>query len=222
MDTDGFKEAAQAAGMTYIEYATHRHRIARKRCGLDGGPQHQTLPPKALSGPPSKQSKPIPTDITRYHPAVLNPAILTAETEIISHLTSEVQRLQDKIDEIRRWYSRPPCEVLDIPKTKSLRELADEVCAKHGINLEILRGNCRSKGISLARMEFHWRCRVELGRSWGDMGRFTLKDHTSCLYGCRRYEELIKLKAQGYSPVQGMKRYWHLIDGSRAAEGELK
>ena len=80
--------------------------------------------------------------------------------------------------------------VVTIPRllTKGERILM-EVAAKHEIKLIDLKSHSCRRKISAARWECMYRLRTELNLSLSSIGKFMNKDHTSVLYGIRKYEK---------------------------------
>lgn len=77
---------------------------------------------------------------------------------------------------------------------KSIRQIALEVVAKHGITLEELLSPRRATHIVRARQEAFWRCKQETSASFPQIGRHLgNKDHTTVLHGIKMYEKRLLL-----------------------------
>jgi chromosomal replication initiator protein len=75
-------------------------------------------------------------------------------------------------------------------QTLEMHELIREVAAKHNISTEYLIGHTRRAGVAWARFEIMHRARLELGMSYQLIGRVLGgRDHTTVMYGVKRYEE---------------------------------
>lgn len=71
----------------------------------------------------------------------------------------------------------------------TMASIAAEVCERHGIKVEELRGETRVRGVSWPRQEFMGRA-YETGRwSYPRIGRFLSRDHTTVMHGHRRWRE---------------------------------
>ena len=77
------------------------------------------------------------------------------------------------------------------------REIASEVCGKHGFSLIELRGNRRYAPLVRARHELFFRLSSETIMSLPQIGRICGgKDHTTILHGIRRHAARFAIKAQ--------------------------
>lgn len=70
----------------------------------------------------------------------------------------------------------------------SMREIAEQVCAKHGVTVADIRGPHRPHKITRARHETFARIRRETSFSLPSIGRWFHKDHTTVLYGARKHD----------------------------------
>jgi chromosomal replication initiation ATPase DnaA len=93
-----------------------------------------------------------------------------------------------------------------VHEMKSMREIADEVCAEYDITLEQLRGSRGTRRITRPRQDFMWRCR-QVKFSWGER-RFRMvqiadflgkKDHTCVVHGVRVHQQ----RLDGHEIVHG-------------------
>ena len=62
-----------------------------------------------------------------------------------------------------------------------------EVCAAHGLTREQMRGWSKTQKHVNARKDLWFRLVIVEGWSFPEAGRMTRKDHTTVLYGLRRY-----------------------------------
>ena len=62
-----------------------------------------------------------------------------------------------------------------------------EVCAAHGLTREQMRGWNKTQKHVNARKDLWFRLVIVEGWSFPEAGRMTRKDHTTVLYGLRRY-----------------------------------
>lgn len=67
-----------------------------------------------------------------------------------------------------------------------------EVCIKHGITKFELEGPRRNKKFVMARWEFYYRMKNETKLSYPAIARMLNKDHTTVIYGARKYAELVE------------------------------
>ena len=71
-----------------------------------------------------------------------------------------------------------------------VRLIVAEVAARCGVTIADIRSTRRAREIVEARHEVFWRCRHETSHSLPAIARLTGNfDHTTVLYGIRRYEE---------------------------------
>lgn len=70
----------------------------------------------------------------------------------------------------------------------SMREIAEQVCAKHGVTVADIRGPFRPQKITRARHETFARIRRETTFSLPSIARWFHKDHTTVSYGVRKFE----------------------------------
>ena len=71
-----------------------------------------------------------------------------------------------------------------------LHQMIRETAAKHNVSTEHLIGHCRRAGVAWARFEIMWWARHELAMPYKLIGRVLGgRDHTSIMYGVRRYED---------------------------------
>jgi len=69
-----------------------------------------------------------------------------------------------------------------------MKDIAEQVCSKHGVTLADIRGPARPRRIARARHETFARIRRETAFSLPSIGRWFHKDHTTVLYGARKHE----------------------------------
>ena len=70
--------------------------------------------------------------------------------------------------------------------------ILNEVAAEHGVTIEGIRGECRTRVFVEARHHAFWRLRNETGWSTPRIGRFVGdKDHTTVLHGIERHSRRI-------------------------------
>jgi chromosomal replication initiation ATPase DnaA len=77
---------------------------------------------------------------------------------------------------------------LFVSLSKTLADIATEVCLKYEISLTKLRCPRRDPHLVNARAEFYWRARNETNKSLPQIGRFARRDHSTVLNGIRRYD----------------------------------
>lgn len=71
------------------------------------------------------------------------------------------------------------------------REIAAEVCLKHGLTFEAVAGSCRLAHFVRARQELMYRLYDELHWSYPEIGRrLGGRDHTTALLGVRKHASL--------------------------------
>lgn len=91
--------------------------------------------------------------------------------------------------QIRPKYSVPVKVNYTFDRRWTMRGIAKMVCDKYDVSLEELRGPRRYKSLVAARHELMWRIKTELPHcSYPQIGRFLNRDHTTILYGVRKYE----------------------------------
>jgi chromosomal replication initiation ATPase DnaA len=78
------------------------------------------------------------------------------------------------------------------PPTKTMREILDEVLAKHNVSAIDFFSERRNHPFVLARQEFMWRARKETFHSMPTIGRFCRRDHTTVMHGSRAHEKRMK------------------------------
>lgn len=83
--------------------------------------------------------------------------------------------------------SHIPNKPLNIKTVPSLWQIAREVADKHELTIEAMRSRRRMGPISAARFEYFYRAAVETDKTWAQIGRVMLVDHTSVGYGAQRY-----------------------------------
>lgn len=89
----------------------------------------------------------------------------------------------------------PGLTVLPPPKNcKTVKQILDEVAAKHGIKLWELQSPRRAVPVVAARQEACYRLRFEKRLSLPEIGRkLGGRDHTTILHGCRAHARRHKL-----------------------------
>jgi hypothetical protein len=77
----------------------------------------------------------------------------------------------------------------DAPQVPDFSTIVRDVCAKHGVTKQQLKGTNRQLEVCLARHEAFFRLHTERGMSLPQIGRMLGGfDHTSVLYGVRRHQ----------------------------------
>ena len=71
------------------------------------------------------------------------------------------------------------------------KSIADQVCKKRGVPIELIRGDGRAKPVCAARHELCYRLYTETGMSLPQVGRFLSKDHSTVLHSVRRYKAIL-------------------------------
>lgn len=72
-----------------------------------------------------------------------------------------------------------------VPKWKLISR---EICEKHKVSLDELKGPRRTPRYIPIRYELYYRLRTELGMSWGQIGKVVNRDHSTVLYGVKKHE----------------------------------
>lgn len=84
--------------------------------------------------------------------------------------------------------------VVDVPIVPVIpvwRLIAEEVCIKHGVNMNDLISHRREANIVKARYEAFWRCYRETSMSLPQIGHRFDRDHTTVLHGLRKYRKML-------------------------------
>ena len=91
----------------------------------------------------------------------------------------------------------PPVDIAE--RGRWIREIIDQVAAKHGFTYLEMVGRRRTADVVRARQEAYWRCMRETVFSVPTIGRhFGGRDHTTVLHGVRVHAERMKA-AEGRS-----------------------
>lgn len=98
--------------------------------------------------------------------------------------TAQVVVLEPPVDAVLRKYRSGK-----IGGRNVLRHLLRAVADKHGITVAEIMSGERWKHIVLARHEFCYLARVEIGRSLPAIGRFIHRDHSTVLHAVRAHQE---------------------------------
>ncbi len=69
-----------------------------------------------------------------------------------------------------------------------MRAIVSELAAAHGVPEVAIMTGRRPANVAI-RQEACWRARHELGQSWGQIGRFFGKDHTTAIHAVRAHEK---------------------------------
>lgn len=86
------------------------------------------------------------------------------------------------LDELSQTGRAPP------RKLAGMREIVRELSERDRVKVaDIMTSRCRP-GVYL-RHEACWRARNELGQSWGQIGRFFDRDHTTAIFAVRAHEK---------------------------------
>lgn len=68
-----------------------------------------------------------------------------------------------------------------------MRELAEEICARHELTFEELVGKSSARYIAWPRQEFMARAYALGHLSYPQIGRFLNRDHSTCIFGAREH-----------------------------------
>lgn len=98
-----------------------------------------------------------------------------------------------------------PIKKGEITRSKILKE----VCEKYGLTSIAIRSSGRHKLLSQARFEYYWRCRNETICGYQAIANYIGTDHTSAIYGRKRYERLQHWKADGIAYKRESKEYYY-------------
>lgn len=71
-----------------------------------------------------------------------------------------------------------------------VEEIIEDVACRWCVSPAEIKGDARTRAASWARMEIYARIRRELGLSTTHIGRLMNRDHSTVVYGLRRYDEL--------------------------------
>lgn len=88
-------------------------------------------------------------------------------------------------------------------------KILKEVCEKYGLTSIDIRSSVRKKLLSQARFEYCWRCRNETICSYQTIANYIGTDHTSAIYGRKRYERLQQWKADGIAYKRESKAHYY-------------
>lgn len=72
-----------------------------------------------------------------------------------------------------------------------------EVCDKHGVSANEMRGERKHPIYTQARQEFYYRAKKETTRSYPVIGRFINRDHSTVLKGIKVYEARLEDQQNG-------------------------
>jgi hypothetical protein len=84
---------------------------------------------------------------------------------------------------------------LCVVQPATMAQIASEVAMRHGVTLDAMRGPRRAKRLVWARHEAFWRIYRTERFSFPQIGRFFGdRDHSTVIYGVRRFEERLALE----------------------------
>lgn len=110
---------------------------------------------------------------------------LTAERNF---LASRVRTLSNELLHIAQKACLAQGADVGETNVSSMKLVALECALKHSVTFAELLGTSRRKPIVNARHEAFYRCVVETGKSYSEVGRFFgNRDHTTILYGARKF-----------------------------------
>ncbi|HEY6021794.1 MAG TPA: helix-turn-helix domain-containing protein [Candidatus Paceibacterota bacterium] len=92
-----------------------------------------------------------------------------------------------------------------VPPAGSMREKAEDICLEYGITMASFRGRARDAITVAARTEFIAWVRKELGKTYGEIGAFLNRDHTTIVHMMRKHED--------YRPGRGNPNATHCSRG---------
>lgn len=76
----------------------------------------------------------------------------------------------------------------ELARMPSWRRIALEVCAKHGLKLQVLISTRRDVPVVLARHEAMWRLHHETTMSSTQIGRCFKRDHSTSIHAVRKHQ----------------------------------
>jgi chromosomal replication initiator protein len=85
-------------------------------------------------------------------------------------------------------------------RQRGLEDLAADVCARHHVTLNELRGSLRTKPVADARRAFWFVLTDECGWSYSATAKLFNADHSTVMYGVKKYRAecgLTKRKGKG-------------------------
>lgn len=100
------------------------------------------------------------------------------------------QKPVDKPVEIQAAPASTDRDWLFVSTRKKLSEIATEVCKKHEVSMDCLKGNRRNRPEVRARQEFCWRARRETNKSLPQIGMFINRDHSTVVYAVKKHAEI--------------------------------
>ena len=112
----------------------------------------------------------------------------TAE-ELLQHYAAVKARLRDAALKRpqNRQYDFPIGPLPEIITKPNRRTILRDVALQHCVAIDEICGKSRKKKYVLARRELYFRLKEEIGMSFAEIGRFIGRDHTSVLFGYRKY-----------------------------------
>lgn len=75
------------------------------------------------------------------------------------------------------------------PAQPTMKAVAEAVCARHGLEVDDIRGPSRLSYVARARQEFMFECRKTARKSMGQIAQFLNRDHTTVVYGIQRHQK---------------------------------
>jgi len=75
------------------------------------------------------------------------------------------------------------------PKFPRLRQVVDAICHTNNIELHELMSNRREQRIVNARFIYYWIATKHCDKSYGEIGRFINKDHSTVMHGFKKTKD---------------------------------
>ena len=101
------------------------------------------------------------------------------------HFTPGLHRQYPETRALLRQSGEPPP-----PATKTVRQIIEEVAAKHGVTVLELLSIRRKPKICTARREAYYRCSTETTLSFPTIGKhFGGRDHSTIIHGAAQYRK---------------------------------
>lgn len=87
------------------------------------------------------------------------------------------------VEGLQRSIDRVVDGTVPMRKRAAFAAILADVCERHGVSLQELRGKGRARPLSLARQELEYRMRADLGMSSSAVADFLRRDRSSVIFG---------------------------------------
>lgn len=113
------------------------------------------------------------------------PAAITEVFDILSahELGEAIRYASTRLEAIKSDNPLPFAERIRIADHAAM------FCHTNRITLHDLCGPAKHQPLAKLRQQFMWECHTRYGKSFAAIGRFLNRDHTSVIWGVRRYKE---------------------------------